>query len=226
MENENGKNYAFVKQPKKLSLLLNAGERSLYGILLDYQTMSKNEGFKMSYSYVCKNLKITDKTAQKLVRRLIELDLIEKISGYNNRSKNFYKVKLEKIYEFDKMSNDEIFEYRDKLNSKKSIKEVSKKSNDVELNHNNDIQLQPETLTADPAEPADPVNLSEEEEEHVTQDLEDYFEAKIKGVPTIDKIKNLKTRYNQQEHKIIRKYVQSERFSSPGIRKFILEAIA
>lgn len=226
MENENGKNYAFVQQPKKLSLLLSGNERSVYGIMLDYQTMTKKGGFEMSFNYLCRNLNITDKTAQKLVRRLIELDLIEKVSGFSSRSKNFYKVKLEKIYEFDKMSNDEIFEYRDKLNSKKSIKEVSKKSNDAELNHNNDIQLQPETLTADPAEPADPVNLSEEEEEHVTQDLEDYFEAKIKGVPTIDKIKNLKTRYNQQEHKIIRKYVQSERFSSPGIRKFILEAIA
>lgn len=225
MENENGKNYAFVQQPKKLSLLLGMGERCVYGVMLDYQTMTKKGGFEMSFNYLCRNLNITDKTAQKLVRRLIELDLIEKISGYNNRSKNFYKVKLEKIYEFDKMSNDEIFEYRDKLNSKKSIKEVSKKSNDVELNHNNDIQLQHETLTADPAEPAEPVDLSEEEE-HVTRDLEHYFEEKIKGVPTLDKIKNLKTRYNQQEHKIIRKYVQSERFSSPGIRKFILEAIA
>ena len=118
MENENGKIYAFVQQPKKLSLLLNGNERSLYGIMLDYQTMTKKDGFNMSFSYVCKNLNITDKTAQKLVRRLIELDLIEKVSGYNSRSKNFYKVKLDKIYEFDEKTNDEIFTLRNELNSK------------------------------------------------------------------------------------------------------------
>jgi|APMed6443717190_1056831.scaffolds.fasta_scaffold04674_3 predicted transcriptional regulator len=118
MKNENGKIYAFVQQPKKLSLLLNGNERSVYGIMLDYQTMTKKEGFEMSFSYLCKNLNVTDKTAQKIVNRLVELDLIEKVSGYNSRSKNLYKVKLEKIYEFEKLTNDEIFTLRNELNSK------------------------------------------------------------------------------------------------------------
>lgn len=114
-------NNAFVKQPKKLSLLLNAGERSLYGILFDHQTMSKNEGFEMAFKYMCKNLNITDKTAQRIVNRLVELDLIEKVSGFSSRSTNSYKVKLEKIYEFDKMTNDEVFEFRDKLNKNTTV---------------------------------------------------------------------------------------------------------
>jgi len=123
---ENG--YKFIRLPKNASLLLNGNERSLFGVMVDYQQMidqqnnNKGNDFPMAISYICRNLDISDKTAQSSINKLIELDLINKHSGYRTRTKNVYSINFDKIRELDAMKSDQLFELREKLRKARSPK--------------------------------------------------------------------------------------------------------
>jgi predicted transcriptional regulator len=131
MESTNEKNYAFIKLPKKSSLLLAGTERALLGTMIDYQQMNKDEAFEMSISYICKNLSVTDKTAQKAINQLVILNLIHKESGQATRKRNRYSINFDQIMKYDQMSNDEIFKLRTKDKQiislpEQNIEEISK----------------------------------------------------------------------------------------------------
>jgi len=118
----------YLRSPKKIRLLLSGNERSLFYEMYDFQRMidqqnkTKGKDFPMSISYICKNMNITDKTAQSLINRLIELNLINKNSGYRTRTKNTYTINFDKVYEFNRMSNKQMFELRDELKKTKLAK--------------------------------------------------------------------------------------------------------
>jgi predicted transcriptional regulator len=120
--------YKFIRLPKNASLLLNGNERSLFGVMVDYQQMidqqnnNKGNDFPMAISYICQNLDISDKTAQSSINKLIELNLIIKHSGYRTRTKNIYSINFDKIREFDAMKSDQLFELREKLRKVRSPK--------------------------------------------------------------------------------------------------------
>lgn len=114
--------YDFYRIPKKASLLLSGNERSVLGILIDDQQMSNETECTVSISYICKNLNITDKTTQSILKNLIQLEFITKQSGYNTRKPNIYSVNFNKIQEYDEMSYEALFKLRDTLKKNKSTK--------------------------------------------------------------------------------------------------------
>lgn len=126
--NEEKETYTFIRLPKKASLLLDGNERSLFGVMIDYQQMidsrkeTKGNRIEMSISYLVKNLGITDKTVQKAINKLIQLELINKQSGAISRKKNSYSINFKKIQELDKLSNDQLFELRNTGKKAKAAK--------------------------------------------------------------------------------------------------------
>jgi hypothetical protein len=101
-------------------MFLNINQRALYAIMLDYQQMKQSDNFEMSISYICKNMEIANEKAQKIINELIQLNLISK--SFNKGKTTTYSINKEKIIEFDLLSNDEIFELRDKKTKTVSIK--------------------------------------------------------------------------------------------------------
>jgi len=189
--------YKFICLPKNACLLLNGNERSILSIMIDKQQIvdlrkeTKGNNFEMSISYFCQNLNITDKTVQRAINKLIELNLVIKHSGYKTRTKNTYSINFEKIREYDKLSNDQLFEMRGtskKAKPTKSIENIEaiEFTDSIEPLQTNEATqpVNSEVINQQQFEPIEIMSpdLTEQKNEQTESDviakLENYFETK------------------------------------------------
>jgi len=227
--------FKFIRLPKKVRLLLNGNERSLLGEMVDYQQMidqyneSKGNDFQMAISYICRNLDISDKTAQSLVNKLVELNLIIKHSGYRTRTKNTYSINTEKIREFEGLTNDQLFELRDKAKKVKKPKPI-KTEDPVEVEELNEL--------IEPIQPVDEIQseIIEQTEQQASELINakklieefDYFlDEEESRIPISDKaLKIMPSKYNAAEKRILIEYIQTDGFQPYGLKEPLLKILA
>lgn len=118
-------NYNYLITPTKVNLFLTGNERNLFNLLFSLKRMKNKDEIDLSYSYICQNLDVADKTAQKLIKRLIELDLITKSSNTQKGLSNLYEINMAKVEELDKKSKDEIFSLRKQLKPRNRVNSKS-----------------------------------------------------------------------------------------------------
>jgi DNA-binding MarR family transcriptional regulator len=235
---ENEETIPFYKVFKKASLLMSGNERSVLGILIDDQQMNRKTECEISISYICKNLNITDKTTQKIIKRLIELEFITKKSGYSLRKKNTYSVSFEKIEACNRMSSDELFAMRD--NDKKNIPvktevaveivEQSQAKEDIHSMKDNKVNQQEQLFVAtEVITPVQIVNsLNKIDEKELIEEFEQFINDPESKIPLLYRLRDIMpNKYaSPTERKVIIEYVNGGQFSRWGIKNDITKYLS
>lgn len=129
--------YYFHKAPNKFYYLLNITESSVLGFIIEKNSFEETNRTTLSFSYLCKALRIKDQLAQKTMKSLIGLGLINKLETVKNNGKsNVYVINYSIFNEYQKYSIDELFELRENRLSKK------RKENTNQVEFPNGINIQ------------------------------------------------------------------------------------
>jgi hypothetical protein len=225
--------YKYICLPKNACLLLNGNERSLFAIMIDYQQMidqhnNKKGNFSMAISYICRNLDISDKTAQSSINKLIELNLLIKHSGYKTRTKNAYSINFEQIRKYDKLTSDQLFEMRGASKNTKPNKIVESNEAIESINLIQPIEVtQPQIIDQLIEEVAEQRANEPLSAEKVIEEFEHFLISEEKRTPFPEIVlRILPFKYNAEEKQILREHINNDNERMFGMKNVLLKAMA